>query len=237
MDKELLRLVIILIGAVVIIGMILWSVLKNKRKRRSIDFYDKGNPLGNIDESLVLNTDHDDFDIVPLGSALDDEYAADPISVASDIVVEENIDRVEPQLEPEPQQQPLPSIIQFSIVALNDEGFNGKALAELFQQIGLEYGSMKVFERIDAQRQVDFAVASMVEPGIFPDSDLENFYTPGIAFFLQPAELDRPLEIFEDYINTINLLANELDGLKWDHNRDALTEETIDAFRQLLAQA
>ncbi len=239
MDKELLRLVIILIGAVVIIGMILWSVLKNKRKRRSIDFYDKGNPLENIDESLVLNTEHDDFDIVPLGSALDDDYAADPISVASDIVVEENIDRAEPQLETEPQlqQQQLPSIIQFSIVALNDEGFNGKALAELFQQIGLEYGSMKVFERIDAQRQVDFAVASMVEPGIFPDSDLENFYTPGIAFFLQPAELDRPLEIFEDYINTINILANELDGLKWDHNRDALTEETIDAFRQLLAQA
>ncbi len=239
MDKELLRIVIISIGVLVVVGMVLWSLIKNKKKSRRIDFYDKGNPLEKIDESLILNTDHDDFDIVPLGSALDDDFAPDPISVASETEVEESIDRAETQIETEtqPQQQKLPAIIQFSIVALNDEGFNGQVLADLFQQIGLEYGSMKVFERIDAQRRVDFAIASMVDPGTFPENDLESFYTPGIAFFLQPAELENPLQIFDDYINTINLIASELDGLKWDQNREALTDETVQQFRRQLAQA
>ena len=61
MDKDLLRIVIISIGAVVILGMVIWSIVKNKNTRRDIDFYDKGNPLDNIDSSLILSTENDDF--------------------------------------------------------------------------------------------------------------------------------------------------------------------------------
>jgi cell division protein ZipA len=239
MDKELLRIVIITAGAIVILGMVLWSVFKKKNTRRDIDFYDKGNPLENIDSSLILNTDNDDFDIVPLGSALDGEYQPDPITVASEDGFEAES---EPEYEPEPEVQPqqtesidLPSIIQFSIVASADEGFNGKKMADVFKRVGLEYGSMKVFERLDDQRRVDYAVASMVEPGTFPDTDLESFNSPGIVFFLQPGELDNPLEIFDDYIQTINWLATELDGVMWDHNRQPLTNETIREFRVKLS--
>ena len=56
--------------------------------------------------------------------------------------------------------------------------------------VGLEYGSLKIFERLDANRLVDFGVACIVEPGTFPDKDLENFYCPGIVFFMQPEALD-----------------------------------------------
>jgi len=233
MDKDLLRIVIIAIGVVVVGAMLLWSVLKNKKTRRGIDFYDKGNPLDNIDESLILSTENDDFDIIPLGSAVDDEYGLDPISVASESGLDE---RINP--EPVPQQaEPvnLPSIIQFSIVALDDDGFNGAVLAELFQQVGLEYGSMKIFERLDEQRRVDFAVASMVEPGTFPETDLESFNSPGIVFFIQPGELDKPLESFDEFIQTIDLLSTELNGLKWDHNREPLTDDTVQQFRRHLA--
>lgn len=222
MDKELLRLVIIVIGGIVIVGMVLWSAFKNKRPRRGIDFYDSGNPLENIDDSLKLNLENDDFDIVPLGSAVDAETPADPISVASEAEL--------------PQSQAntfeVPNIIQFSIVASADDGFNGNALLEAFQLVGLEYGNMKIFERLDEQRRVDFAVASMVEPGTFPDSDIESFTCPGIVFFLQPGAMENPLPVFDDFIQTINLLATELDGIKWDNNRQPLTNETIQQFRK-----
>jgi len=219
MDKDLLRIVIIAIGAVVIVAMILWSVFKTNRRQRKIDFYDNGNPLDNVDQSLVLNTDNDDFDIVPLGSALDD----DPISVAS---AKEPTD----QQKSVPREK-VPDIIQFSIMAKSDEGFNGETLANAFDQLGLEYGNMKVFERLDEQRRVDFAVASMVEPGTFPETNLEAFFSPGVAFFLQPKELDNPLSIYDEFIETIRLLTTSLGGVVLDHKRQPLTEETVQQFR------
>ncbi len=247
MDKDLLRIVIIAIGAVVIFGMVLWSFLKNRNKRRAINFVDKGNPLENIDKSLILNTDNDDFDIVPLGNAVDNDFEPDPITIASEVDVDSE-PLVQVQTEPEIKpvettktQQPqlkkknLPSIIQFSLVAVADEGFNGIELAEKFTQVGFEYGSMKIFERLDDKRRVDYAVASMVEPGTFPDKNLESFNSPGIVFFIQPSELDTPLETFDDFVQTINWLANELDGVMLDHNRQNLTKETIQDFRNQLA--
>jgi len=228
MDKDLLRIVIIAIGGLVVIGMILWSIFKNKNARRGIHFYDKGNPLENIDDSLILNTDHDNFDIVSLGSALDDESDFAPVSLLEEDDEEEEREQIDNEVD-------LPKIIQFSIVAAEDEGFIGTDLIEAFNKVGLEYGSMKIFERLDEQRRVDFAVASMVEPGTFPATDLESFSSPGIVFFIQPGELDNPLEIFDEFIQTINILATELDGVKWDHNRQPLSDETIQQFRTSLS--
>ncbi len=225
MDKDILRIVIIAVGVVVILGMILWSVFKNRRARKDINFYDRGNPLENIDESLIVKTDNDDFDIVPLGSALDDDYELDPITSSAENYLQET--------EAQKPVAELPKLIQFSIVARADEGFNGADLKQAFDSVGLEYGSVQVFERLDANRMVDFAVASMVEPGIFPKDDLESFSCPGIVFFMQPSEVDDPSGVFEDFINTINILATELDGVKWDHQRQLLTEETIEEFRRL----
>jgi len=229
MDKDLLRIVIIAIGGTVILAMVLWSIFKTKRKQRKIDFYDNGNPLDNIDQSLVLNTDNDEFDIVPLGSALGDEIGDDPVSVASERPAQSQ--NAQPQIK-------IPPVIQFSIVAKTDQGFNGADLLPVFQSVGLEYGSMKVFERFDAQRQVDFTVASMVEPGLFPaENELDQFNTPGIVFYLQPGELGvNTLAIFDQFIQTINLLAADLDGTKLDHHRQVLTSETIQQFRDALGE-
>ncbi len=235
MDKDLLRIVIIAAGVTVVIGMLLWSLLKNK-KSRGINFVDKGNPLENIDKSLIINTDNDDFDIVSIGSAVENDFEADPISIASEEgYVEEITDPIEPppsKVEtPKPKQDNLPNIIQFTIVAKSDKGFNGQVLVDTFKQVGLVYGSMNIFERLDEKRRVDYAVASMVEPGTFPESDLEMFNSPGIVFFIQPSELDNPLAIFDDFIQTINWLANELGGNMFDHNRQPLGNEIIQAFR------
>ncbi len=223
MDKDLLRIVIFAIGGLVVLGMILLHFFRNKNNRRSIDFYDKGNPLDNIDQSLVLDTSNDDFDIVPIGAAVEDSDATT------------DADEIEPEPETQQQQVSIPHIIQFSLVASADEGFNGLNLIKAFELAGLEFGSMKVFERLDEQHRVDYAVASMVEPGTFPDKNLESFNCPGIVFFLQPSELEEPLSIFDDFIQTINLLAAELDGVIWDHERQPLSEETIQQFRMALA--
>ena len=240
MDKEILRIVIITTGLIVIIGMVLWSFAKNRKTRRNIHFYDNDKTLHNIDPSLALHPENDEFEIVPLGSPLDDRdeitvkrYRQPPRPETEPTEVESNR-RSASEPASSKANGTMPSLIQFSLVAVEDQGFNGADLVNAFNNVGLEYGSLKIFERVDANRLVDFGVASMVEPGTFPETDLENFHCPGIVFFMQPREVEDPVAVFDDFIQTIDLLSLELRGVKWDHQRQPLTEQTIEAVRNSL---
>jgi cell division protein ZipA len=53
---------------------------------------------------------------------------------------------------------------------------------------------------------------------------------------MQPREVDNPLRVFDDFMDTIDTLAVELDGVVWDNQRQPLTAETIAQFRQMLAR-
>ncbi|MCF6204886.1 MAG: cell division protein [Methylococcaceae bacterium] len=270
MDKDILRLVIISLGVFVMLCMVLWSFFKNKKPKRDMKFYNKKDPLGKIDDSLVINTDNDDFDVVPLGVVTDDglapnsDFESDPDPIFNNQVQAREKTNyapvsqeqyVEPEPEPEleidgfieddldlikPQEENLnfevPRIIQIHIFALDYEGFSGKDLLDAFQKTSLTYGSLKIFERLDSQKRVDFAVASMIEPGTFPDKGMESFTCPGIVFFLQPAELDHPLTVFDEFIKTIEIIATRLEGVKLDHKREPLSKETIKQIRTHLAR-
>jgi cell division protein ZipA len=230
MDKEILRIVIIATGLVVTMGMIFWSYLKGKKAERERNFYDDNAHL--IGESLTNNpaaqsvVDIDDFDIIPLGAAKSFDKSDNYFE--SDDFDDDDVDvNHAPRLV-------SPSLIQFSLVANADDGFNGTELFNAFEKVGLEYGSMKIFERVDANRLVDFGVACMVEPGTFPETNLETFYCPGLVFFMQPGELENAQAVFDDFVETIKLLASDLDGVIWDHQRQPLTDETVQLIRQSL---
>jgi cell division protein ZipA len=233
MDKEILRVVIIATGMLVVIGMLVWAYIKDKKAREELDLYDDSS-----DHSLssdALTNARDDFDIAPLAAS---NATADAHSHGhSDRYYDEDDDEdyyeQDDDIEPAPRAA-APAIIQFSIITKADEDFNGADLVEAFEEVGLEYGSLKIFERLDANRLVDYGVACIVEPGTFPDNDLENFYCPGIVFFMQPEALDDAPAVFDDYIETINTLAAKLDGVVLDHRRQPLTEATVQAIRQSL---
>lgn len=232
MDKEILRIVIITTGLVVIIGILLWAFVKGKKSRRELDFFNDKDTFSHIDESLKVHTDNDDFDIVPLGSA---RHNSDSYEKSNRYYGHHEDYEVPEEEEVEPPPRFVaPAIIQFSIVAKADEGFNGTYLVNAFELVGLEYGNLKIFERVNANRLVDFGVACMVEPGTFPDKNPESFYCPGIVFFMQPGELDNAQAVFDDYIETIQLLATKLDGVIRDHQRKPLTDATIQLIRQSL---
>lgn len=240
MDKEILRMVIIAMGLIAIAVMLLWSYLKGKKSRREGFYFDDKDSVRNIDPSLALHPEHDDFDIVPLKSSQEDDESDDFKDYASDArygdesaELPEEDDASAGQAQKSKEQ--LPALIQFSLIAAEDEGFNGTDLALAFESVGLIYGNIKIYERLDRNGLVDFGVASMVEPGTFPEQDLEAFATPGLVFFMQPREVDDPLAVFEDFIETIAILAEELDGVPWDDQRQPLTDETVEEFRNRLS--
>ena len=234
MDKEILRIVIIATGMVVVIGMLIWAYIKDKKAQEEMGFYDAAD-----DQSLTSDTfmdTEDDFNIAPLAAAKSNggvHHSHDKSDRYFDEDDDEDYYEQDDDIEPPPRAA-APAIIQFSIITKADEDFNGADLVEAFEMVGLEYGSLKIFERLDVNRLVDFGVACIVEPGTFPDKGLDKFYCPGIVFFMQPEALDDAQAVFDDYIETINLLAAKLDGVILDHRRQPLTDATVQAIRQSL---
>jgi cell division protein ZipA len=222
MDKELLRIVIIATGLIVIMGMLTWSYLKNKKSQEDLDFYDDTEFKGQPENPLTLDDDKTDSEPA---EAVDHHYYDQ-----EDAIYEPEEDE---DIEP-PQRVAVPAIIQFSLIAKADEGFNGIDLVKAFGIVGLEYGNLKIYERLDANRLVDYGVACMVEPGTFPDSNLDTFYCPGLVFFMQPGALDDAQTVFDDYIETIQILAVELDGMIMDQHKQPLTDAAIQSLRQSL---
>lgn len=235
MDKDLFRLIILGMGGVLIVGILLWGIFANRKSKRPMDFYDQRNPLDKIDESLIINTDDDEFDIIPLGSAVDNRQ--DELDFQDDAVpafdTDPNLNEINQQPAQVQKSEPL-GILQFSIAAKTDAEFNGAQLADAFNAIGLHYTDLQIFQRLDNTGQPDYAVASMVEPGTFPEHDMDSFRCPGIVFFMQPSELDNPLVVFDEMLDSINHLAQALNGEVRDSERQTLTIETVQAIRDKL---
>lgn len=230
MDKEVLRIVIIATGLIIVIVMLTWGYLKDKKSQRELDFDDDDNhdDLNHQNKTYDKSVNHFDDDneyIEPLGPAV--------INPVDDSYYSTDEDDEEEDFTPPPRVA-TPSIIQFCLVARAEEGFNGLDLIRAFRIAGLKYGSLKIFERLDNNQLVDFGVACMVEPGTFPSNHLDTFYCPGIVFFMQPDALDDAVAVFDDYVETIRMLAIELEGDIWDHQRQPLTEATVKAIRQSL---
>jgi cell division protein ZipA len=230
MDKELLRIVIIATGFIIMIGMILWSYLRSRGAEDDLDIIENEPVIGSSDaihDSLKLHTDRDEFDIIPMGSA---KHTLDTGN-ESDWDDDFDDDNNQPA-----QRGVIPDILQFGVVANDEEGFNGVDLAFAFQAAGLEYGDLKVYERVNKNGTVDYGVVCMVEPGTFPEEgeDLEAFTCPGVVFYLQHTDLEDAQNVFDDFVDTIKQIAEDLDAVIWDHQRQPLTEATIQAIRQSL---
>jgi len=235
MDKDLLRIVIIAVGAVVILGMILWAIFSSGSKRKKINFYDDRDPLENIDPGLVVNTDDDDFDIVPLSTA--DSSPQVKTRLNSKYIQEaqqSGVDSVPASAAPVDESKEIPALVQLSLAAKSAQGFSGIQLLDAFESVGLIYGSVKVFERLDDLNQVDYAVASMAEPGIFPGDNWENYLCPGVTFFMQPKELEDAAKVFAEMIATIGQLSELLNADVLDQNQQQLTEDTLQQIKASL---
>lgn len=247
MDKELLRIVIIATGLIIIVGMVISSYLKDKQAREDeLDFYDDEDEFEDEfeDDDVMAEKPIAPVKKMSVTETLKNVYTQQVKQRQSPLSPKVEIDnKIAPEFD-EPEEidnEPIarsavaPSIIQFSVITKGNEDFNGADIFDALEELGLEYGSTKIFERVDENRFVHFGVASMVEPGTFPDEDIESFYCPGVAFFMQVDGLDNPVAVFDDYVSTIVLFAQRMNGVVLDHRRQVLTQEMVEAIRQGLS--
>jgi cell division protein ZipA len=146
----------------------------------------------------------------------------------------------------EPQQQDLfgfsaqeesPVDVPKLIIQINlrarSRPFSGPDIEKAMRDTGLAMGELAIYQRFatDGSLKVLFNVASMVEPGVFPRQDVENFTTPGLTLFTQLPGPGDSMAIFSDMLFTAERLAATLDGELQDETHSALSKQTIEHLR------
>ncbi len=215
-----LRLILLLIGAAVILGIYAWMRFqglgggKHHQSRRTATTKQRTEVP---DETVIQQ------ELQRMQQVMSDEDVADAPAAAA----AEDAEDVE-------------ELLVISVVAAADEPFSGEALRKAFTNNNLSFGDKSIFHRLVRQRGEDvsvFGVANMFKPGDFGSGDLNEFTTPGITLFLQlPAPVDG-LEAFDDFVHTAERLAVELGAQLRDQKHAVITHQALMHKREILARS
>lgn len=249
MDRDTVRLTLLVVGLLVIAGIYVWGRYKQKlldflHRRGEFDEFGAEEPP----ESASASGEEESFESLAYSgrrepTVRDYRFDDEPDEGSRDFGEPRPAASPKPRAEPEPEPQKTnsigaPFIIQLSVVAGRGRVFHGPELRDALLDLDLIHGEMGIFHRYDSQfRQALFSVASLVEPGTFPMNDMEYFECPGVVLFFQAGRVADPLAVYDDLINTSQELAQRLGGIRWDENRQPLTREKIAYIRELLEDA
>ncbi|MEO5811393.1 MAG: cell division protein ZipA [Rhodanobacter sp.] len=136
-----------------------------------------------------------------------------------------------------PAHLPVERIVSLFVVARDGALFNGPNLIVAAEKAGLEFGDMGIYHRLlDGKRELGpiFSVANMLKPGNFDLTDLDGLHTPGVSFFMTlPAPLPA-LDAWDAMLPTAQRMAELLDGLVLDEERNALGRQCVAHIRDQL---
>lgn len=124
-----------------------------------------------------------------------------------------------------------------NVMARNGQPIPGLKLAEVLKLLGFCYGEMAIYHRhleMNGQGEVLFSLINMVKPGTFNPDTMASFETPGISLFMQLPTQGRGLAHFELMLRAADKLASELDGILCDAQRQPLTEDSLNRYRDQL---
>ncbi|WP_257388255.1 cell division protein ZipA [Tahibacter caeni] len=230
-----LRLILIVVGVVVLaVIYYLGSPRKPGQGRRVA-----GKPGGERREPTLAGADADDG--LPSMRATDDDGEAfvddAPGATASRSRAADSDD-----LFPTPPrsnvgqrpEQPVERIVTLFIAARAGQTIRGSDLVVAAEKCGLEFGDLGIFHRlVDGKRELGpiFSAANMVKPGHFDMSRIDELSTPGLSFFMAlPGPLPA-LDAWDTMLPTAQRLAELLDAVVLDEERNALGRQRISHIR------
>ena len=127
-------------------------------------------------------------------------------------------------------------LIVLNVLAPTGTTYHGRSLVDAMQSQSLKYGDMNIFHRLDQKTKTKlFSVANALEPGTFDLSDLDDFQSSGVTFFMQLPAPNDPSIIFDLMLNTARNLVLELGGSLKDEQMSVLTGQTVEHMRQRIA--
>ena len=128
-------------------------------------------------------------------------------------------------------------IVTLYVAARPGHQLNGSDLIVAAEKAGLVHGHMGIFHRmVDGHPEQGpvFSVANMVKPGSFDLTRVQELRTPGISFFMTlPAPMPA-LDAWDAMLPTAQRMAELLDALVLDEERNALGRQRIAHIRDEL---
>jgi cell division protein ZipA len=128
-------------------------------------------------------------------------------------------------------------IVTLYLAARAGQKLPGPDIVVAAEKAGLVYGYMGVFHRLvehHPERGPVFSVANIMKPGSFDMADIQSLETPAVAFFLTlPAPMPA-LDAWEAMLPTAQRMAELLDGVILDEQRNALGRQRIAHIRDEL---
>ncbi|HEX5694681.1 MAG TPA: cell division protein ZipA [Arenimonas sp.] len=126
-------------------------------------------------------------------------------------------------------------VVSLYLAARAGQTFHGPDLVVAAEKAGLVYGHMNIFHRLvdnHPEQGPVFSVANLVKPGSFEMTGIQDLRTPGISFFMAlPGPLPA-LDAWDAMLPTAQRMAELLDGVLLDEERNALGRQRIAHIRE-----
>ncbi|HEY4291934.1 cell division protein ZipA [Luteibacter sp.] len=136
-----------------------------------------------------------------------------------------------------PSNAMVERIVSLYVVSREGSKFNGSDLVVAAEKAGLEFGDMGIYHRLVDGRPEQgpiFSVANLVKPGNFDMARIASLQTPGLSFFMALPGPVPALDAWDAMLPTAQRLAELLDGLVLDEERNALGRQRIAHIRDEL---
>jgi len=176
-------------------------------------------------------------DVDAPGEAFDEDVPEDSADLFEDDSEGETRDAEAPALGRRNPDAQVDRIVTLFVAAKEGEELDGAGIVVAAEKAGLAYGDMAIFHRLADTRPEGppvFSVASMVKPGSFDLRNVHDIRTPGLTFFMTlPGPLPA-LDAWEAMLPTAQRMAELLDGVVLDEERNALGRQRIAHIRDEL---
>ncbi|SDR98433.1 cell division protein ZipA [Halopseudomonas litoralis] len=140
---------------------------------------------------------------------------------------------------PAPEPEPFDEVLVILVVSRGEEGFPGAAMMQSIMESGLRHGDMNIYHRHESMTgngDVLFSMANALNPGTFDPEELEHSHVRAVSFFMGLPGPRHPKQALDLMIASARKLAQELGGDLKDENRSVLTAQTIEHYRQRIAE-
>ncbi len=228
MEQNSLRLILLVVGIAILIGIYLYDVLQRKRAQEMEQF-----DLPDNDERISpVMSDGPSFSAV-----FDEQQAVEPVKEVERVMDDEQDVPADTKPEEIPVVEQAP-VVQLAILPEVGNKLSGSALLDAFTGLNLEFGDMGIFhcyERHDGVEIQRFHVANILEPGTFPVGSMSDFESTGIVLFFQANDSGDPELAFESMLNVAEQLSRSLEAKLLDAEMNELTIDKITDIQSQLA--
>jgi cell division protein ZipA len=128
-------------------------------------------------------------------------------------------------------------IVSLYVAAKAGNKLRGQDIVVAAEKAGLTFGHMEVFHRlVDGKPELGpiFSVANIIKPGSFEMARIAEIETPAIAFFLTLPAPVPALDAWETMEPAAQRMADLLDGVVLDEERNALGRQRVQHIRDEL---